>query len=202
MVRSFAPLSDSELLSFVTQKSNGLNLSSSAIKFLIQKVWCDQFRLCLEIEKLRYWKQYYEKEITIEILDEVCFWTVDSNVFQILDLILDDPKLAINFIQWLQDNGLDRNALNGSLLWGLRNYLFVLDYAEYWQVNSKEVALKLKQNPWAFWNIVKKLPLLKDKKVLIQNLFKNLVDIDYEIKNGNAQPDSYFFAIKKVLFTS
>ena len=48
-------------------------------------------------------------------------------------------------------------------------------------------------------NITKKLKLLKEKRKLIQNLFKSIVDIDYDIKNGNAQPESYFFTIKKVL---
>jgi hypothetical protein len=48
-------------------------------------------------------------------------------------------------------------------------------------------------------NITKKLKLLKEKKNLIQNLFKSIVDIDYEIKSGNSQPESYFFTIKKIL---
>ena len=48
-------------------------------------------------------------------------------------------------------------------------------------------------------NITKKLSLLKENRNLIQNLFKSIVDIDYDIKNGNAQPENYFFTIKKVI---
>jgi len=48
-------------------------------------------------------------------------------------------------------------------------------------------------------NIIKKLSLLKEKRNLIQTLFKSIVGIDYDIKNGNAQPESYFFTIKKVI---
>jgi hypothetical protein len=48
-------------------------------------------------------------------------------------------------------------------------------------------------------NITKKLSLLKEKKILIKTLFKSIVDIDYDIKNGNAQPENYFFTIKKVI---
>ena len=116
-----------------------------------------------------------------------------------MDLALTDTKSAIKFIQWLQDDWLDRNAVNGSFAWGLRNYLFVLDYANHWITDSKQIASELKQNPWAIMNITKKLKLLKEKKNLIQNLFKSIVDIDYEIKSGNSQPESYFFTIKKVL---
>ena len=120
-------------------------------------------------------------------------------MFQLLGLALSDPKSAVEFIQWLQNDWLDRNALNGSFVRGLRNYLFVLDYADHWITDSKQIASVLKQNPWAIMNITKKLKLLKEKRKLIQNLFKSIVDIDYDIKNGNAQPESYFFTIKKVL---
>jgi hypothetical protein len=66
-------------------------------------------------------------------------------------------------------------------------------------MDSKLIANELKQNPRAMANITKKLSLLKEKRNLIQNLFKSIVDIDYDIKSGNAQPESYFLTIKKVL---
>ena len=124
---------------------------------------------------------------------------IEEDVFQLLGLALSDPKSAVEFIQWLQNDWLDRNALNGSFVRGLRNYLFVLDYADHWITDSKQIASVLKQNPWAIMNITKKLKLLKEKRKLIQNLFKSIVDIDYDIKNGNAQPENYFFTIKKVI---
>jgi hypothetical protein len=124
---------------------------------------------------------------------------IEEDIFQLLDLALTDTKSAIKFVQWLQDDGLDRNAVNGSFAWGLRNYLFVLDYADHWITDSKQIASELKQNPWSIINITKKLSLLKEKRDLIQSLFKSIVDIDYGIKSGNVQPESYFFTIKKVL---
>ena len=124
---------------------------------------------------------------------------IEEDIFQLLDLALTDTKSAIKFIQWLQDDWLDRNAVNGSFAWWLRNYLFVLDYADQWITNSKQIASELKQNPRAIMNITKKISLLKEKRNLIQNLFKSVVDVDYDIKSGNAQPESYFFTIKKVL---
>ena len=199
IIKSFVPLKDYELSNFVLQESKDLNLNSKVIETLIHKVWNDQFRLESEIDKLRYRKKYYNEEITPKVVDEVCFGMIEEDVFQLLDLALDDPKSAVKFVQWLQDDGLDWNAVNGSFAWGLRNYLFVLDYADHWITDSKQIASELKQNPWAIMKITKKLKLLKEKRNLIQNLFKSIVDIDYDIKNGNAQPESYFFTIKKVL---
>ena len=199
IIKSFAPLKDYELSNFVVQESKDLNLNPKVIETLIHKVWNDQFRLESEIDKLRYRKKYYNDEITSKVVDEVCFGMIEEDIFQLLDLALTDTKSAVQFIQWLQDDGLDRNAVNGSFAWWLRNYLFVLDYADHWITDSKQIASELKQNPWAIMNITKKLSLIKEKRNLIQNLFKSIVDIDYDIKNGNAQPESYFFTIKKVI---
>ena len=199
LIKTFAPLSERELSDFVKENSKDLNLDSKVVDALIHKVWNEQFRLESEIDKLRYRKKYYDNEITMKVVDEICFGMIEEDVFQLLDLALTDPKSAVNFIQWLQDDGLDRNAVNGSFAWWLRNYLFVLDYADHWIIDSKQIASELKQNPWVIMNITKKLKILKEKRDMIQILFKNIVDIDYDIKSGNAQPESYFFTIKKVL---
>ena len=199
LIKTFVPLSERELPDFVKENSKDLNLDTKVIQALIHKVWNDQFRLESEIDKLRYRKKYYNDEITPKVVDEVCFGMIEEDIFQLLDLALTDKESAVKFIQWLQDDGLDRNAVNGSFAWGLRNYLFVLDYADHWITDSKQIASELKQNPWAIMNITKKLSLLKEKRNLIQNLFKSIVDIDYDIKSGSAQPESYFFTIKKVL---
>ena len=199
LIKTFAPLSECELPDFVKETSKDLNLDSKVIQALIHKVWNDQFRLESEIDKLRYRKKYYNDEITSKVVDEVCFGMIEEDIFQLLDLALTDTKLAIKFVQWLQDDWLDRNAVNGSFAWGLRNYLFVLDYADHWITDSKQIASELKQNPRAIMNITKKLSLLKEKRDLIQSLFKSIVDIDYGIKSGNVQPESYFFTMKKVL---
>ena len=199
IIKSFAPLKDYELSNFVAQEAKDLNLNSKVIETLIHKVWNDQFRLESEVDKLRYWKKYYWEEVTTNVVEDVCFGMIEEDIFQLLDLALTKPESAVKFVQSLQDDGLDRNAVNGSFAWWLRNYLLVLDYADHWIIDSKQIANELRQNPWAIMNITKKLSLLKEKRNLIETLFKSIVDIDYDIKNGNAQPESYFFTIKKVL---
>ncbi len=198
-VKSFPALNERELPNFVNEESKDLNLTSAVVDTLIKKVWNDQFRLLSEIDKLRYWRKYYEKEITPEVVDQVCFWMIDEDVFKLLDLAVTKPESAIKSIQSLQDSGIDWNVLNGSFVWWLRNYLFVVDYADNWITDSKQIASELKQNPWVISNIVKKLPQLKEKRDMLQNLFKSMVDIDYDIKNGNAQAENYFIIIKKIL---
>lgn len=201
-VKTFPLLSERELPAFVREEADGLWLWTESVEALIKKVWNDQFRLASEIDKLRYWRQYYSKDITPEVIDQVCFGMMDEDVFKLLDLAITKPESAIKSIQSMQESGIDWNALNGSFAWGLRNYLFVLDYADHGITDSKQIASELKQNPRVIMNIIKKLPQLKEKRNLIENLFKSIVDIDYDIKNGNAQADSYFLTIKKSLLQS
>ena len=52
-----------------------------------------------EIDKLRYWRKYYNEEITPKVVDEVCFGMIEEDVFQLLGLALSDPKSAVEFIQ-------------------------------------------------------------------------------------------------------
>jgi hypothetical protein len=87
---------------------------------------------------------------------------------------LNDPTSAIKFVQWLQDDGLDWNAVNWSFAWGLRNYLFVLDYVDHWITDSKQIATELKQNPWVIMNIQKKYLYWKKKEIWFKNCFKVL----------------------------
>lgn len=199
IIKSFVPLKDYELSNFVVQESKDLDLDSKVIETLIHKVWNDQFRLESEIDKLRYWKKYYWEKITSKVVERVCFGMIEEDIFHLLDLALTDTQSAVKFIQWLQDDWLDWNAVNWSFARWLRNYLFVLDYVDRWIMDSKQIASELKQNPWAIMNITKKIPLLKEKREIINLLFKGIVDIDYDIKSGNAQPESYFFTVKKIL---
>lgn len=201
IIKSFSLPSENELFDFVMQESKNLNLNSESIKALIHKVWNNQFRLVSELEKLALRKEYYREEITPEIIWEVSFWLVEQDVFRLLDLILTNSKSAINFIQELVNDWLDWNALNWSLMWWIRNYLFVLDYEERWITSFKDIAVELKQSPRAILNVVKKISFLKEKKKMIENLFKNIVDIDYQIKNGETQIESYFIMVKKILLS-
>lgn len=198
-IKTYALLDERELPLFIQNEAADLNLSSESINTLIQKVWNDQYRLVSEIEKLRYWKKINNKNITSEIVEKVCFWMVEDDIFKLLDLILTDSQQAVKFVCKLQEKWMDWNAVNGSFSRWLRNYVLLLDYIEHWITDSKVIASELKQNPRVISNTLKKWNQLKQKKKLIHNLFNRIVEIDNEIKNWNAQPESYFLTIKTIL---
>ena len=199
LIKTFDLLKEYELPAFIAQEWKDLNLSKNVVEALIKKVWNNQFRLVSEIDKLRYWRNFYWKEITTEVVDEVCFWLLEEDVFKLIELALTNPESAIKSIQSIQDNGTDRNAINWSFMWWLRNHLLVLDYANHWITDSKQIAWELKQSPRVISNIIRNLPQIKKNENMIKSLFEELLDIDYDIKNWNAQPESYYFTIKKIL---
>ena len=46
---------------------------------------------------------------------------------------------------------------------------------------------------------MKKISKLRENRDLIEALFNGVVNVDYEIKNGQVQPGMYFLTIKKIL---
>ena len=40
-----------------------------------------------------------KKKFTSKVVDQVCFGMIDDDIFQLLDLVLTNPKSAVNFIQ-------------------------------------------------------------------------------------------------------
>jgi len=52
-----------------------------------------------EIDKLRYRKKYYNEEITPKVVEDICFGMIEEDIFQLLDLALNDTPSAIKFIQ-------------------------------------------------------------------------------------------------------
>lgn len=200
--KDFPLLKDFELKTFVRDESKDLWLSLDVIDKLIEKIWDDQYRLVAEIDKLRYWKKVNQKDIDCSAVENVCFGMVEDDVFKLLDLMLNDSKDAVKFLSSLQEKWMDWNELNGSLMRWLRNYVLILDYAKHWIKDSKIIAADLKQNPWVIWNLVKKLSVLQKNEKKVQTLFSQLVEVDYEIKNGLTLPEMYYHTIKIVLLNN
>lgn len=201
-VKDFPLLKDFELKTFVRDESKDLWLWWDIIDKLIEKIWNNQYRLVSELEKLRYRKVANEKEITLPVVENVCFGQVDDDVFKLLDLILENRKEAVRFLLTLQEKWMDWNELSGAFMRWLRNYILVLDYAKFWIKDPKIIASDLKQNPWVIWNVVKKLPILQENKNFIMDMFSKLVDIDAEIKNGISYPEMYYHTIKVLLLNN
>lgn len=198
-IKTFNFLSERELFWFVAKEAEDLDLSNECIDALIKKVWNDQYRLVSEIDKLSCWKKYYNEEIDVKVVEDVCFGMLEDDIFTLLDFILEDRTKAISFLNSLQEKGLERNSVNWSFMWGLRHYMFVLDYDSHWITDSKQIASELKQNPWVIINLMKKISKLRENRKLIKALFDGVINIDYEIKNWQSQPWMYFFIIKEIL---
>lgn len=201
-IKFFALPDDRELANFVKKEWEDLNLNSESIKLIIQKVWNDLFRISSELDKLRYRKLYNKKDITLNIINDVCFSIFDEDVFKLIDLMIYNREQAIKFIQEIKNKWQDWNEINGKMMRGLRNYLLILDYYEHWITDSKTIATQLKQNPWTVSNTLKNISKIKENKNFIIKLFNNIIDIDFEIKNGNSQPEMYFFTLKKTILNN
>ena len=130
-IKEFKTMDNAWLKVYIKQELWNLKISDSVLQKFIQKVWVELYRINSEIDKLKYYCEYNSlSEITENLVDEVVFWLVDSQVFELLDYLLKDKTKAIKFLQKMQDQWLNRNAISGVLYWSLRLYITVYHFAK------------------------------------------------------------------------
>lgn len=152
----------------------------------------DQFRLASEIEKLRFWKERNpEMVFTPALIEEISFGMVEADSFKFFDHLFTDSHKACQILQDMQEEGSDRNQVNGLLYRGLKNYLIVLDFHHQGITDSKTIVSEAKMNPYSVSNLLKQSKTLLEKEEYITTFFKRLIELDYDIKTG-AMPAEYF----------
>lgn len=97
----------------------------------------------------------------------------------------------------MEQDGKSWNEVQGLLLWGVRIYLTLIDYARQGIVDSKQIISATKLHPFVVNKNLKHLPLLLKHQDFIVYFFRMLLDLEYAIKNGT-YPDSYYWlAVKR-----
>jgi uncharacterized protein (DUF1015 family) len=81
----------------------------------------------------------------------------------------------------------------------MKNRIFTLDCFDQGITDSKAIASRIKASPFAISKIVKNKEIISAKKQKIINLYKWLIDLENDIKQGK-KSDSYFWLeIKKLI---
>ena len=196
-VKNFDLYKEVQLKSFVKEQLQPLTISQEVLDYFLEKVWTDMFRLSSEIEKIKYVVTSWE--VTQEMVDTYCFWMVEANVFAIIDQLFTSPIAAVHILENMQREWRDWNAILGPLLWSLKVVLTVVDYADMWIKDSKQIASETKLPPFTIAKNMKNIDLYLSHSDKLKNLFKEIINTEYWIKTGK-YPDSYFWLSLKNLF--
>ena len=199
-IKEFKTMDNAWLKIYIKQELWNLKISDSVLQKFIQKVWVELYRINSEIDKLKYYCEYNSlSEITENLVDEVVFWFVDSQVFELLDYLLKDKTKAIKFLQKMQNQWLNRNAISGVLYWSLRLYIAVYHFAKNGITDLKAIATQSWINSYSLHQNVKNIPLIQKNWTKLENMYKKLIELDFDIKNGKAEEESFWLETKKLI---
>lgn len=197
-LKNFDLYKEPQLKAFIKDKIQPLSIWAEELDYFLEKVGNDMFNIANEIEKLKYWLKE-NTPVTKEIIDTYCFWIVETNAFELFDTLFSSPSLAVQQLQKLQNEWKDWNAISWPITWSLKVFLTLIDY---WNRNikdSKQIIAETKLSPFVVAKNMKKMDMLLAHQEEIKNLFMELLDVDYAIKNGK-YPDTYYWITLKKLF--
>lgn len=199
-VKSFDQLKDSELVWFVSKELQEFTISREAIRYFVDKVGVDLYRLRFECDKLKTRAIIKQQSVIDEtMIDTVVFGKVETDSFSLLKALFTDKEKAVRIVEKIQAWWAERNQFSGMLYWAMKFYLFMIDLDESGVKDSKTMAWLLKMSPWQVKNEYANIALLKAQKHTIERLYSGLLRLDVGIKSWRT-PDTYFWlGIKKLI---
>ena len=199
-VKKFDLLKEFEVKSYIKKELGDLKISDHVLEKFVQKVWGELYRINSEIQKLKMYCEYKSLwEIDLELVNDVVFWLLDAEVFEFLKLILVNKKNAIVFLQKMQDQWSNWNAVSGILYWWLKLYIVVYHFAKSGIKDIKIIAAKTWINSYSLSQNIKDVNIILKNWIEIENMYKKLIELEVDIKNGKKLEESFWLETKKMI---
>lgn len=165
------------MLCKMTDKRN-CQITKAATESLVNRVGSNLVDLVSEIEKLSLYK--HDGIIDVEDLDNFVEYSVESNIFELSNAILDhQTSRALELQEEMIKQGMEPIVLISILANQLRIALLSRQYTAS-GLNQAQIAKKLKIHPYR----VKLALELKFSDSSIKDLLSSLASLDYSIKTG------------------
>lgn len=189
---------EAELKSQIKLDLWNIQITDDALDKLIEKVGMDLYRLYSELEKLILFCSVKNiKQITKDIVEEIVFGLLETEVFEFLSLIFVNKNKATKYLQNMQDQWVNWNALSGVLYWWLKIYITIYHFAKKWIKDAKTIANQTWINVYSLFQPIKSVEFILKNWKKIENMYKKLLDIDFDIKSGKTEERFFWLEIKK-----
>lgn len=198
--KEYIPLSDIARKKFAREKFGDIKISENALSTFLDIVGTDLYQIDSEIDKLReYCTANNIIEITEDIVNLVSFWMTEQNVFSFLNLAFFDTKKAIEYLAKIQEEGMNRNEFAGALYSQLKASIMINKMYQQWVKDGKIIASTCGLNPWAVFANLKNIDLISKNWIELENMYKYLVQTDYNIKTGKNNEREFWLNTKKMI---
>lgn len=161
-------------------KAKGYSISEENAVFLYQNIGFDLFKLMLELQKLTLWLE--PQEIKKEHLEEIGINAINYNLFDLIDLILENKKEeSLNLLEKIYVFEKDPSILLISLWYThLENLLFIKSSG----YPVKELISHIKMPPFVIEKkLIPQSKKITEEKILIS--LEYLTDTDFNLRKGS-----------------
>lgn len=198
-VKLFLKPKGAQLNGWISRRSR---ISSDAAAYLASVVGDNLWALENELQKLSLYAG--EKEITIDMIDELVCGNVQASIFELTDkLSAKDNRGALKAIQKLEDRGEEAGFIFAMIVRQFRLMLEVKSLLEM-RMTPAMIASRMKVHPFVITNVSRQCKNFTFKQ--LRNILEKFLEIDRKLKTGGIQTstknsDHYFLAIEKVLIS-
>jgi len=196
-IKTFKKLSWIQYNLFVKDQLDDIDASDFVIDYFLMKVWKDLYRIVLEINKLKYYLVANQiSQIDQKIVDFVVFGQMEVNSFLFFDYFLKNKTKAVGVLDDMHQEWVDFNQTLGMLYRWLKLYLYILDLHGQGIHDTKTLASMTKQHPFAIWKNLKQIKILKEKSLNIKKFYRDLLELDYQIKTWKLPSTAFWLKLK------
>lgn len=199
-LKEFKPLKDNDLKSFILNDLWDIKIDEGALSFFVYRVWSDLYRIGTELDKLKvYCKENDIDKITVEMVDYMVFGLVETQAFDFLKLLFKDKQKSFQYLQRMQDQWLNWNAFSWALYWWLKLYITLYDFAKNGIKDIKTIAHETWINTYSLWQNIKNIDVILKNWIEIKNMYKGLLEVEFDIKSGKKSEESFRLETKKMI---
>jgi len=199
-VKEFKLLKDYELKSYVKKQLWIINISDNVLEGFFKKVWNELYRVNSELQKLKMYCEYKSlSEISLDIVDNMVFWLLEAEVFEFLKLIFLNKNKAINYLQRMQDQWLNWNAVSGVLYWWLKLYIVLYHFAKVGIKDAKTISSQTGIHPYSLSQNIRNIDIILKNWIEIENMYKKLIEVEVDIKSWKKLEESFWLETKKLI---
>jgi len=188
---------------YIQQWTPWITWSDAVLTYFIEKVWSDLYHVQSECDKLNVYARLHNlTTLDTKHIDLLAFGILDTNSFAFFDLLLVDKLKALRIIEDSQEQWIHWTMFAGSLYWGLKMWIFILDMDAQWISDAKVITATIKYSPFAVSKAVKLLPALRKYSSSITGFYRTLVDLDEGIKTWKVSEVLFWISLKKFILES
>lgn len=196
-VKEFNKLWNIELKNFIKDSFWDIKITENIISFFIEKVWTNLYRICSEIDKLIEYSHVHNiREIDKDLIELVTFGQNETIAFWFMDLLYQDYKQAIKYLDKIEQSWTNRNEFAWALYSQLKMGIILYEYDERWIKDANKIAQECELNPKAVFVNMKNIKQISKNWIALKKIYKWLTELDYWIKSGKVDESQFRLTIK------